>query len=119
MVAEVSVDSDATNEGRATLTQSPSEMIGDQRLRLDELGRILLVDGIEVSLTRREFDVLAYLVRHQGVAVSRGKLMAAVWHERYVRGDRTVDVHIRRIRVKLGAHCDRVSTLRGFGYRFD
>jgi DNA-binding response OmpR family regulator len=45
--------------------------------------------------------------------------MNAVWHEPYLPGDRTVDVHVRRVRVKLGAHASRLSTLRGYGYRFD
>ena len=72
-----------------------------------------------MSLTKREFELLAHLVQHQGIAMSRRELMNAVWHERYLPGDRTVDVHIRRVRVKLGSCADRLNTLRGYGYRFD
>jgi hypothetical protein len=88
-------------------------------LGLDLAGRTLAVDGRSVLLTRREFDLLAYLQNHRGVALSRRQLMTAVWQTDYLIGDRTIDVHIRRLRVKLGPHADRLSTLRGYGYRLD
>ena len=88
-------------------------------LELDHRSRTLTVDGAPISLTRREFDLLAYLQQRRGEAFSRPELMAAVWRTGYLTGDRTVDVHIRRIRSKLGRHADRLSTLRGFGYRLD
>jgi DNA-binding response OmpR family regulator len=53
------------------------------------------------------------------VALGRPELMNTVWRTGYLVGDRTIDVHIRRLRVKLGRHADRLSTLRGFGYRLD
>ena len=88
-------------------------------LGLDLAGRTLSVDGRLVTLTRREFDLLAYLQDHRGVALGRPELMSTVWRTGYLVGDRTIDVHIRRLRVKLGRHADRLSTLRGFGYRLD
>jgi DNA-binding response OmpR family regulator len=91
----------------------------DAQISLDVDGRTLTVDGAVVELTRREFDLLAYLQRHQGQALSRNELMNAVWQTNYLAGDRTVDVHVRRLRVKLGPHADNLITLRGFGYRFD
>jgi DNA-binding response OmpR family regulator len=88
-------------------------------LHLDLGGRFLDVDGRRQPLTRREFELLAYLQRRRGVAVSRGELMTHVWGAGYLAGDRTIDVHVRRLRVKLGRHRDRITTLRGYGYRFD
>jgi hypothetical protein len=88
-------------------------------LNLDLGGRHLWVDGRTVELTRREFDLLAYLQRRRGVALSRRELMDTVWGTSYLDGDRTIDVHVRRLRMKLGRHAERLSTLRGFGYRFD
>lgn len=88
-------------------------------LELDLARRVVRVDGREASLTRREFDLLAYLHQRRGVALSRRELMARVWGSGYLAGDRTVDVHVRRVRVKLGRHADRLRTLRGYGYRFD
>jgi len=96
-----------------------SNRAGTEELGLDLGGRSLLVDGRPVALTRREFDLLAYLQRHHGVALSRRDLMTGVWQTGYLDGDRTVDVHVRRVRMKLGRHAYRLSTLRGYGYRFD
>jgi hypothetical protein len=86
---------------------------------LDLAGRTLSVAGHVVTLTRREFDLLAYLQERRGVALSRRELMNAVWHTSYLVGDRTIDVHVRRLRVKLGPHADRLRTLRGYGYRLE
>ncbi|GLY30143.1 hypothetical protein Kisp02_35080 [Kineosporia sp. NBRC 101731] len=86
---------------------------------VDTTRRTLELDGSPVELTRREFDLLAFLERHRGQALGRDELMRAVWHTGYISGDRTIDVHVRRLRVKLGAHADRLVTLRGYGYRLD
>ena len=88
-------------------------------LWLDRASRTLEAEGRRLTLTRREFELLAYLERRRGVAVSRRELMTHVWGGGYLAGDRTIDVHIRRLRVKLGGHRDRIITLRGYGYRFD
>lgn len=88
-------------------------------LHLDLGGRFLDVDGRRQPLTRREFELLAYLQRRRGVAISRRELMSHVWGAEHLAGDRTIDVHVRRLRVKLGRHRDRITTLRGYGYRFD
>jgi hypothetical protein len=97
-------------EGRTRLAEG---------LWLDHGGRTLDVGGRRLPLTRREFELLAFLERRRGVAVSRRELMAQVWGSGYLAGDRTIDVHVRRLRVKLGRHHDRIATLRGYGYRFD
>jgi DNA-binding response OmpR family regulator len=94
-------------------SESPSD------LALDLAGRTLTVDGRVVTLTRREFELLAYLQDRRGVALSRRELMTTVWQSGYLVGDRTIDVHVRRLRVKLGRHADRLSTLRGYGYRLE
>jgi hypothetical protein len=86
---------------------------------VDTTRRTLELNGEPVELTRREFDLLAFLERHRGQALGRDELMRAVWHTGYISGDRTIDVHVRRLRVKLGPHADRLVTLRGYGYRLD
>jgi hypothetical protein len=100
----------------AAVTSAPSEPTG---LTIDLDSRTLWVDGVPVELTRREFELLAYLQRRRGVALSRRELMDVVWESSYVEGDRTIDVHVRRLRMKLGPHADRITTLRGYGYRLD
>lgn len=100
--------------GRAAHPTAPGAELG-----LDLAGRTLSVDGRVITLTRREFDLLAYLQDHRGVALGRQELMSTVWRSGYLVGDRTIDVHVRRLRVKLGQHADRLRTLRGFGYCLD
>ncbi len=98
---------------------SPAPREPGEPFDVDTTRRTLELDGAPVELTRREFDLLAFLERHRGQALGRDELMRAVWHTGYISGDRTIDVHVRRLRVKLGRHADRLVTLRGFGYRLD
>lgn len=76
------------------------------------------VDGRAVGLSFREFELLAFLVDHPGQVFSRRQLVSSVWDGAAV-GDRTVDVHVRRLRVKLGPAADRITTIRNVGYRFE
>ena len=85
-------------------------------LSLDFSGE-LLVDGAPVALTMREFDLLAYMMRHSGVVLSREKLLQNVWGWDFSGGSRTVDMHVLTLRQKLGEHADAVETVRGVGYR--
>ena len=86
-------------------------------LSLDFQARELLVDGASVALTMCEFDLLAYLMRHPGVVLSREKLLQNVWGWDFGGGSRTVDMHVLTLRQKLGEHADAVETVRGVGYR--
>ena len=115
---------------RATAGEDPIQHLdhivpNDQRsgrtgdLELDLARRTLSVDGQAVDLTRREFELLSYLQDHRGVALSRQELMSAVWRNGSRDVGRTIDVHVRRLRIKLGRHAGRLGTLRGYGYRLD
>ena len=74
-------------------------------------------DGAPVALPMREFDLLAYMMRHSGVVLSREKLLQNVWGWDFSGGSRTVDMHVLTLRQKLGEHADAVETVRGVGYR--
>jgi DNA-binding response OmpR family regulator len=76
------------------------------------------VDGRPLELSFREFELLAYLCQHAGLVFSRRQLVDTVWEGAAV-GDRTVDVHVRRLRVKLGRYADRIVTVRNVGYRYE
>jgi hypothetical protein len=120
--APVAVASPAPPDGTARpagTDPAPGRVALGEGLHLDIGGRLLDVDGRRQPLTRREFELMAYLQRRRGVAISRRELMSQVWGAGYLAGDRTIDVHVRRIRVKLGRHHERITTLRGYGYRFD
>ena len=89
-----------------------------------ELGPIILargarevrVDGAEVELTQREFDLLEYLLRHAGQVVTRDQLLQSVWGFLSPGETRTVEVHVAQLRKKLGAP-DLIKTVRGLGYK--
>jgi len=97
-----------------------------------EASNLLRIDDLEINVPnysvtlgakglvfpKKEFETLVYLVRHRGRVISRDVLLNAVWGEGVFVVDRTVDVHIRKIREKLGKYADMIETVKGVGYRF-
>lgn len=90
--------------------------VGD--LVIDDERHKFTVKGREVALTKLEFRILSFLMRHPGKVFSRDKLLSSAWEGEAFVVDRTVDVHVKSIRRKLGRLRDRVETVRGSGYRF-
>ena len=88
-------------------------------LEINMSGREVFVDGKPVSLTPKESDLLFYLVRNKGIALSREKLLEEVWGYDFYGDDRTVDTHIKMLRNSLGDYRKFIVTLRGMGYKFD
>jgi DNA-binding winged helix-turn-helix (wHTH) protein len=88
---------------------------------LDLSRKRLTIDGDTAPLTYREFELLQFLVLREGRTVSRTEIIDALWAdaEGEVPNERTIDVHVRRLRAKLGEYGDVVRTVRGGGYRFD
>jgi two-component system alkaline phosphatase synthesis response regulator PhoP len=86
-------------------------------LHLDTAAREAAWAGQRLSLTPREFDLLAFFVQHPGRVVSREELLRKVWGYDYLGETRTVDVHVRRLRVKLGAGSRLIETVTGSGYK--
>ena len=76
------------------------------------------VDGQEVKLARKEFELLAYLIQHRGKICSREQILSRVWSDEVVVLDRTMDVNITRLRSKIGAYGSYIVTRSGFGYGF-
>jgi len=81
----------------------------------------LLLDGETAPLTYKEFELLQYLVLREGRTIDRAELISSLWNasDDEIPNERTIDVHVRRLRSKLGAYEDIVRTVRGVGYRFD
>ena len=77
------------------------------------------MDGAEAELSPKETDLLFYLVRNKGIALTREKLLTGVWGYDFYGDDRTLDTHIKMLRRALGPYSGLVVTLRGTGYRFD
>jgi DNA-binding response OmpR family regulator len=87
-------------------------------LMVDTMAREVAESGRKLTLTRREFDLLAFLLQHPGRVVSREELLRKVWGYGYLGETRTVDVHIRRLRMKLGESGRSIETVMGAGYKF-
>jgi DNA-binding response OmpR family regulator len=107
----------AEESGRGQMTGDDpgTEVIGD--LRIVRAARQVAVAGIQVHLTRTEFDLLAFLARHPGAVLSREQLLETVWHWPAAGETRTVDSHIRSLRKKVGSH--RIRTVHGIGYALE
>lgn len=88
-------------------------------LTVDVPSRKVWLYGVELELTRLEFDLLLYLCRHSGRVVTRSILLSEVWHTAGTTGARTIDVHIRRLRCKLADDSQLITTVRKVGYRLE
>jgi two-component system alkaline phosphatase synthesis response regulator PhoP len=78
---------------------------------------VVVVDGQETSLAKKEFELLLLLAQKPGRVFLRQEIMNLVWGNEVIVGDRTIDVHIRKIRQKLGIDC--ITTVKGVGYKFE
>ena len=94
------------------------EVLQVEGLRLDMEFKRCMVDGTEVKLAKKEFELLAYLIKHRGKICSREQILSRVWSDEVVVLDRTIDVNITRLRSKIGAYGSYIVTRSGFGYGF-
>lgn len=95
------------------------EVYTHQGLTVDFTGRLVTVNGVRVDMSPREYELLFYLIKNRGIALSREKLINEVWGYDFFGDDRTIDTHIKQLRKALGPYSNCISTLRGIGYRFD
>ena len=93
-------------------------MLQVEGLQLDLEFKRCTVDGEEIKLTRKEFELLAYLISHRGQICSREQILNRVWSNEVVVLNRTIDVNITRLRSKIGAYGSYIVTRSGFGYGF-
>lgn len=104
---------------RKTASKEEYEKYVVDGLEIDFTGRIVTVDGERAPLTPKEYDLLFYMVRNKGIAMSREKLLSEVWGYDFYGENRTVDTHIKMLRGNLGKYRDHIVTLRGMGYKFE
>ena len=86
---------------------------------IDEQGRTVTVDGKNIEMSLREYELLKYLVDNENIALSRDKILNNVWNYDYYGDSRTIDSHIKKIRHKLGKRGKYIKTMRGIGYKFE
>ena len=104
---------------RSAAKEQQPDIICYEGLEINVAGREVTVDGTVASLTPKEYDLLFYLVRNKGIALSREKLLEDVWGYDFYGDDRTVDTHIKMLRNSLGEYRKFIRTLRGMGYKFE
>ena len=95
-----------------------SNILQVEGLQLDLEFKRCIVDGAEIKLAKKEFELLAYLISHRGKILSREQILSRVWSDEVVVLDRTIDVNITRLRSKIGVYGSYIVTRSGFGYGF-
>ena len=106
------------NEAPANLSKEKT-IYTIEGITLDKTGRSLAIDGEKIELTPKEYDLLCYLIEHNGEALSREQLLEDIWGYDFYGDDRTIDTHIKNLRNHLGPYRDYIVTLRGVGYKFE
>lgn len=102
---------------RSVTVKKDEDILRQDGIVLDIKRHIITVDGEEINLTFKEFELLHYLLKNNGIVLSRDKLMSEVWGTDFEGESRTVDVHIRTLRLKLGKHGKSIKTIRNVGYK--
>ncbi len=99
--------------------KSEEEVIEIGGISIDKLGHQVLVDGRELELSYKEFELLTYFIENKGIALSRRKILNHVWNYDYFGDARTIDTHVKKLRNKLGGKGDYIKTIWGMGYKFE
>lgn len=102
---------------RAGAQDEPDAVFG--ALDIDEARHEVRVHGADIGLTPKEYELMVYFKNNRGIALSREKILNAVWGYDYFGDLRTVDTHIKKLRAKLGEYGGKIETVRGYGYRFE
>ncbi len=102
---------------RTTVTDEENIEVGG--IVLDKAAHQVKIDGQEIELSFKEFELLTYFVTNQGVALSREKILNNVWNYDYFGDARTIDTHVKKLRSKMGPKGDYIKTIWGLGYKFE
>ncbi len=86
---------------------------------IDKAAHQVTIDGQNIDLSYKEFELLSYFMENQGIALSREKILNNVWNYDYFGDARTIDTHVKKLRSKMGAKGDLIKTIWGMGYKFE
>lgn len=103
----------------AKVEECPVERISYESLMMDVVQKKVCIDGVEVALTKKEFEILRFLLQNKGRVFSREDILAHVWPDEVYVLDRTIDVNITRLRKKIGTYGKCIVTRLGYGYCFE
>ena len=104
---------------RRSYSIDSSEVTDVGGIIIDKAAHIVKIDGQEIDLSFKEFELLTYFVDNKGLALSREKILNNVWNYDYFGDARTIDTHVKKLREKLGDKGDYIKTLWGMGYKFE
>ena len=104
---------------RRSYSIDSSEVTDVGGIIIDKAAHIVKIDGQEIDLSFKEFELLTYFVTNQGVALSRERILNNVWNYDYFGDARTIDTHVKKLRKKLGDKGDYIKTIWGMGYKFE
>ena len=88
-------------------------------LEVNTDARTVTVDGVKIDITLKEYEILAYLMQNKNIAISRDRLLSDIWGYDFFGDDRTIDTHIKNLRMRIGSYRDKITTVRGVGYKFE
>ena len=104
---------------RRTNQMSEDALLEAGGILINKEAHIVTIDGKQVELSYKEFELLSYFIENQGIALSREKILNSVWNYDYFGDARTIDTHVKKLRSKLGDKGDLIKTIWGMGYKFD
>ncbi len=101
------------------LEENKKDIVSFEGLTVDFTGRLVYVNHLKIDMSPKEYDLLFYMVKNRGIALTREKLITDVWGYDFFGDDRTLDTHIKLLRKSLADYSKYIVTLRGVGYRFE
>ena len=104
---------------RRTVQASAETKLEAGGIVVDKSAHIVTIDGQEVELSFKEFELLVYFMENQGIALSREKILNSVWNYDYFGDARTIDTHVKKLRSKLGRRGEMIKTIWGLGYKLE
>lgn len=104
---------------RRSLGNAGGDVIEAGGIVVDKAAHIVKIDGAQIELSYKEFELLSYFIENQGIALSREKILNNVWNYDYFGDARTIDTHVKKLRSKLGAKGEYIRTIWGMGYKFE
>lgn len=104
---------------RRTAKNDESGIMRAGSIELNKVAHIVKVNGREVELSFKEFELLVYFIENENIALSREQILNNVWNYDYFGDARTIDTHVKKLRAKLGKEADYIKTIWGMGYKFE
>ncbi|MCR4740059.1 MAG: response regulator transcription factor [Lachnospiraceae bacterium] len=97
----------------------PEVKLSSGGIEIDKAAHTVVIDGNQIDLSFKEFELLTYFMENKNIALSRDKILNNVWNYDYFGDARTIDTHVKKLRSKMGEKGDLIKTIRGMGYKFE